>query len=336
MAYRITAATPASRVGVAILAAVVLALVLTPVWGGRADMRLIVEICYFLVLAQMWNLLAGYAGLVSVGQQAFVGLGGYALFVFAMFLGLHPFVAMALSGITAAVFAVPTALVVFRLRGAYFAIGTWVVAEVYRLSFAQVTALGGGSGKSLPVSVIRSIAEGRSARELLVFYLALALAVLATGAVYWLLRSRLGLALTAIRDNEAASESLGVDTFRIKLVVYVVAAGVTGFVGALIYLEKLRIAPDAAFNVIDWTAYVIFIVVIGGIGRIEGPIVGTIVFFLLREFLADLGSWYLMILGGVAVVVMLRAPQGLWGLLAQRFDLQVFPIQRRLVRAPSG
>jgi branched-chain amino acid transport system permease protein len=334
MAYRVTTATPGSRVGVLMLALVVAALALTPVWGGRADMRLIIEICYFLALAQMWNLLAGYAGLVSVGQQAFVGLGGYSLFVFTIFLGLHPFLAMALAGLTAVVFAIPTALVVFRLRGAYFAIGTWVVAEVYRLSFAQVTALGGGSGASLPVDVIRRIAADRGEREILVFYLALALAVVATGAVYWLLRSRLGLALTAIRDNEPAAESLGVDTFRIKLAVYVVAAGVTGFIGALIYLQKLRIAPDAAFNVIDWTAYVIFIVVIGGIGRIEGPIVGTAVFFLLRGFLADLGSWYLMILGATAVVVMLRAPQGLWGLLAARFDLQIFPVQRRLSGAP--
>jgi branched-chain amino acid transport system permease protein len=299
-------------------------------------MRLIVEICFFLALAQMWNLLAGYAGLVSVGQQAFVGLGGYALFVFTIFLGIPPVAALALAGVAAAVFALPTAFVVFRLRGAYFAIGTWVVAEVYRLGFAQVSALGGGSGKSLPIAVIRDIAGSRAGREMLVFYIGLGLAVAATAMVYLLLRSRHGLALTAMRDSERASESIGVNTYRAKLVVYVVAAAVTGVIGALIYLQNLRISPDAAFNVIDWTAYVIFIVVIGGIGRIEGPIVGTAVFFVLREFLAELGTWYLIILGAVAILVMLRARQGLWGLVADRWGLHIFPVQRRLEVRKSG
>ena len=101
-----------------------------------------------------------------------------------------------------------------------------------------------------------------------------------------LLRSRYGLALKAIRDNELAARSNGIDVLRIKLVVYVLTAFGTAMVGALIFLQKLRISPDAAFSVNDWTAFVIFITVIGGIGRIEGPIVGTIVFFLLR---ADAG-----------------------------------------------
>ena len=329
--YKVVTTTRASGYGLGCLGLVVLLLALVPLWGGRADMRLIVEFCYFLALAQMWNLLAGYAGLVSVGQQAFVGLGGYSLFVTTIYLGVHPLIALLVAGAAAALFAIPTAFVVFRLQGAYFAIGTWVMAEVYRLGFAQVSALGGGSGQSLPISVIRDVADGRANRELVIFYIGLALATAATGLVYWLLRSRHGLALTAIRDGEAASESVGVNNFRTKLVIYVIAAAVTGFIGALIYLQNLRISPDAAFNVIDWTAYVIFIVVIGGIGRIEGPILGTVVFFVLREFLADLGSWYLIILGIAAVVIMLRAPQGLWGLLAQRFDLQFFPVQRRLV-----
>jgi branched-chain amino acid transport system permease protein len=334
--YRVTTATRTSRIGLGVLLAIVVFIAATPLWGGRADMRLIVEICYFLALAQMWNLLAGYAGLVSVGQQAFVGLGGYALFVFTIFLGIPPVAALALAGVAAAVFALPTAFVVFRLRGAYFAIGTWVVAEVYRLGFAQVSALGGGSGKSLPIAVIRDIAGSRAGREMLVFYIGLGLAVAATAMVYLLLRSRHGLALTAMRDSERASESIGVNTYRAKLVVYVVAAAVTGVIGALIYLQNLRISPDAAFNVIDWTAYVIFIVVIGGIGRIEGPIVGTAVFFVLREFLAELGTWYLIILGAVAILVMLRARQGLWGLVADRWGLHIFPVQRRLEVRKSG
>jgi branched-chain amino acid transport system permease protein len=95
-------------------------------------------------------------------------------------------------------------------------------------------------------------------------------------------------------------------------------------------LQKLRISPDTAFSVNDWTAFVIFITVIGGIGRVEGPIIGTIVFFLLRQTLADLGSLYLLMLGAVAIAVMLFAPKGIWGLLVERFGWQLLPLERRL------
>lgn len=330
--YEIRRSTPASRIGLIVMLAVVVVLAAAPWWAGRAGMRILIEGFTYLALAQMWNLLAGYAGLVSVGQQAFVGVGGYALFLFAIWLGINPLLAIPLAGLAAGVLAVPTAFVVFRLRGAYFAIGTWVVAEVYRLTFAQMSALGGGSGLSLPADVVRTIAEGRDLRESLVYWLALAVAVASVGFAWWLLRSRIGLALTAIRDSEPASESLGVDTYRAKLWVYVSVAVGTGVVGAIVFLQKLRISPDAAFSVNDWTAFVIFIVVIGGIGRIEGPILGTVLFFVLREFAADWGAWYLILLGTVAVLVMLRAPKGLWGLAAQRYDISIFPVQRRVVR----
>jgi branched-chain amino acid transport system permease protein len=235
-----------------------------------------------------------------------------------------------LAGAVAALLAIPTAFLVFRLRGAYFAIGTWVVAEVYRLVFAQISALGGGSGMSLPAEVVKGIATNAQMRDTVIYWVALGIAVAALGLVYLVLRSRWGLALTAIRDSEAAAESLGVDNYRTKLLVYVAVAAGTGIVGALIFLAKLRISPDAAFSLNDWTASVIFIVVIGGIGRIEGPIVGTLVFFVLRELFADLGSWYMIMLGALAVAVMLFARRGLWGFIADRFDLQLFPLQRRV------
>jgi len=149
------------------------------------------------------------------------------------------------------------------------------------------------------------------------------------GAVYLLLRSRRGLALAAIRDSEAAAESVGVDGFRAKLFVYVFTAFGTGMIGALIYLQKARISPDAAFSVLDWTAYVIFIVIIGGIGTIEGPIIGAMVLYLLQNYLAALGPWYLIVLGALAVIVMLVAPKGLWWTFAERHAFQLFPLRRR-------
>ena len=267
----------------------------------------------------------------SVGQQAYVGLGAYLLFALTILIGLPALWAIPLAGIISALVALPVAALMFRLRGHYFAIGTWIIAEVFRLLASQVSVLGGGSGSSLPAGIVTSIAASRQTREVLIYWVALALAVAVLGLILLLLRSRYGLALKAIRDNELAAQSNGVDVLRIKLVVYILTAFGTGMVGALIFLQKLRISPDAAFSVNDWTAFVIFITVIGGIGRIEGPIVGTIIFFLLRQTMADLGTLYLLILGVVAIVVMLWAPKGLWGLLVERLGWEVFPLERRVV-----
>ena len=340
--YRIEVATPLSRY-VALGGAALLALLIAlPAFAGRNLINDLIFVFTMLALAQYWNLLAGYAGLVSVGQQAFVGLGGYLLFALTVLAGIDPLAAIVLAGLIAAALALPTALVVFRLRGAYFAIGTWVMAEVYRLVFAQFRQLGGGTGTSLPPSVTNEVAgidwvralfdvRTSAARDIVTYWAALALAAGTILLVYLILRSRYGLALAAIRDSERAAESVGVDNFRTKLKVYVVTAAGTGMIGALIYLQKARISPDAAFSVLDWTAYVIFIVVIGGIGTIEGPIVGVLVFYVLQTNLAHFGTWYLILLGAFAIVIMLFAPKGIWGYLSDRYGLVVFPIRRRLV-----
>jgi len=333
--YQVEHATRSSRIGVALIGVALVVLALAPFWGDRQTLRLLAEIFTFVALASLWNLLAGYAGLVSVGQQAFVGLGGYLLFALVILAGVHPIVAILIAGPIGALIGVPVAALIFRLRGAYFAIGTWVVAEVFRLLASQISVLGGGSGISLPASIVIAMAPTRQMREFEIYWLALALTAAVLAAIVALLRSRHGLALTAIRDNELAAQSNGIDVTRIKLIVYVLTGFGTAMIGALIFLMKLRISPDTAFSVNDWTAFVIFITVIGGIGRIEGPIVGTIVFFIMRQTLADLGSLYLLIMGAVAIVVMLWAPKGLWGLIAERFGWQALPLQRRLVLAPK-
>ena len=328
---RIEHASASSRHGLIGAAIVLTVLVAAPWWAGRSDLRLMAEFFAYVALASLWNLLAGYAGLVSVGQQAYVGLGAYTLFGLTMLAGVNPLAAVLASGVVSALVSVPVAALMFRLRGHYFAIGTWVMAEVFRLVASQVSALGGGSGTSLPVGIVTAIASGREAREFLLYWLSLALVVVIIGLIFALLRSRYGLALTAIRDNEAAARSAGVDVVRVKLVVYVVTAFGTGLAGALIFLQKLRVSPETAFSVNDWTAFVIFIVVIGGIGRVEGPIVGAIVFFALRQLFADLGSIYLLMLGAIAIGVMLWAPKGLWGMAADRFGWQLLPLERRVV-----
>ncbi|HET7191106.1 MAG TPA: branched-chain amino acid ABC transporter permease [Pseudolabrys sp.] len=323
--------TRSSRIGAGIIAAAIIVLTVAPYWGDRQTLRLLAEMFTFVALASLWNLLAGYTGLVSVGQQAFVGLGGYILFALAILLDVDPVFAIFIAGPIGALIAIPVAVLIFRLRGAYFAIGTWVVAEVFRLLASQVSVLGGGSGISLPAAVIISMASSRQIREFETYWLALALMTSILGAITILLRSRHGLALTAIRDNEIAAQSTGINVWGIKFAVYVFAAFGTSIVGAFIFLQKLRISPDTAFSVNDWTAFIIFITVIGGIGRIEGPIVGTIVFFFLRQTLAGLGTAYLLIMGAVAIAVMLWAPRGLWGLIVERFGWQALPLQRQLV-----
>jgi branched-chain amino acid transport system permease protein len=317
------------------------ALIALPAFAGRDLINDLIFLFTMLALAQYWNLLAGYAGLVSIGQQAFVGLGGYLLFALAIHAGIDPLLAIVLAGPVAGLLALPTALVLFRLRGAYFAIGTWVMAEVYRLVFAQFRQLGGGTGTSLPTFVTNEVigiewvkaafdVRTSAARDIITYWVALLLAAITILVVYLVLRSRHGLALAAIRDSEGAAESVGVDSFRTKLQVYVVTAVGTGMVGALIYLQKARISPDAAFSVLDWTAYVLFIVVIGGIGTIEGPIVGVLIFYLLQTSLAHYGTWYLILLGLLAIVVMLFAPKGIWGYVSERYATAVFPLRRRL------
>jgi len=299
-----------------------------------------------LTLAQYWNLLAGYAGLVSIGQQAFVGIGGYVLFAFVILGGVDPVWAILAGGVAAMLIAIPMGFFAFRLQGAYFAIGTWVMAEVARLSIAQWTAMGGGTGTSLPRNVRDDIlftqwienhfdVKAAAARDILAYWVALLLAVITIAGIYWMLRSRQGLALSAMRDNPQAAESVGVDTRRLKWSVFVLSAIGTGATGALIYLQKARISPDAAFSLTDWTAYVIFIVIIGGIGTIEGPIIGVLVFFALQSVLSDYGSWYLMLLGVLGMLVMLLAPGGLWGYFSDKTGLQLFPIRRRLIAVGS-
>ena len=340
--FRVETATRASLLTSALGVAVVAALLAAPSFVSRGTLKDLFFVLTLIALAQCWNLLAGYAGILSIGQQAYVGFGGYMLFALTSFGGLDPVPAILVAGLLGGVIAIPAARLIFRLSGPYLGVGTWVLAEVFRLVFAQIKSLGGGTGASLPTIVTNEAVSVKwvaamaglrasAARDRLAYWLAVVLAVGAVALVYQVLRSRQGLALAAIRDNEAASGSVGIDPARTKLWVYVVAGFGASLTGALMFFETARVSPDAAFSVVDFTAYVLFVVVIGGIGTIEGPIVGALVFYGLRNELADFGPYYLMGLGALAVAVMLFFPAGLWGALAERFGWRLFPVQRRLI-----
>lgn len=306
-----------------------------PIWAPEevrsAWMREFVEIACYLVFALMWNLLAGYGGMVSIGQQAYFGFGGYVMLMLSNFLGVNPFLSVLLAALCTAAMSIPVSFVAFRLQGGYFAVGTWVIAEVFRLSFANLAFVGGGSGTSLTAFAGIS----KATREQTTFWLALACMVFSIALVYIFLRSKRGLALMAIRDNEVAAESQGIAVQKTKLAVYVVASLGAGLAGGLYYLSNLRITPDAAFSV-NWTAFAIFMVVIGGIGRIEGPIVGALIFWILNKFFSDYGSWYLIGLGSLAIVITIYFKQGLWGYAQQQWGWSLFPTQRLLKESTKG
>lgn len=325
MTVQVIRGTRASQATLVIALVLVAIAASMPFWAESSWMREFVEIACYFIFAMMWNLLAGYGGMVSIGQQAFFGFGGYVMLMLGNFAGFNPFVAIPVAALAAALIAVPVSWIAFRLQGGYFAIGTWVIAEVFRLSFANMSFVGGGSGTSL--TALRGI--DKATRESVTFWMALVCVVASVALVYLFLRSKRGLALLAIRDNEVAAESQGVGVQKMKLAVYVVAAFGAGLAGALYFVGNLRISPDAAFSV-NWSAFAIFMVVIGGIGRIEGPIVGALVFFLLNKFFSDYGSWYLIGLGLMAIVVTIFFKQGLWGWAQQRWGWSLFPTTRRL------
>jgi branched-chain amino acid transport system permease protein len=280
----------------------------------------IVTFLELLAMSAMWNLLAGYAGLVSIGQQAYIGLGAYAVLQFSDW-GVSPYLGVFLAAAVCAVIALPTSLLAFRLRGDYFAVGTWVIAEVYHLVMTRDSALGGGSGRALTtLSGLDPVF-----RQAVTYWVALAVCTLSVLGCYLLMRSRLGLALTAVRDNEVAAGSAGVAVGRAKRIVYVVAAAGCGATGGVILVSQLNVSPDSIFSV-QWTAYMIFIVVVGGIGTLEGPIIGAVVFVVIQQLFSGAGVWYLILLGVLAIAVAVKLPRGLWGSVSQWSGVRLFTV----------
>lgn len=304
---------------------VVAVLAVMPFAVSAADTTLLVNFFILLTMAVMWNLLAGYAGMVSIGQQAFVGLGAYGVLVLAMN-GVNSFAAIPIAAFVCAAIALPVSVLVFRLSGGYFAIATWVVADTAQLVISSVTSLGGGTGH--PVPGLSQLSPHAFAEA--TYWAALIVVVVALGAAYALLRSRIGLLMAAVRDDEVSARSAGARVMATRRLVYLVAALGCGAAGALLAVSQLQVQPGSVFS-IQWAAEMIFVSMIGGMGTLEGPIVGTILFFVLQQNLAQQGAWYLIIFGAVAVVVAIWTPKGLWGALRQRTGLELFPVGYRLV-----
>ena len=309
-----------------VLAIIAMACVAAGPWFlGQGTMRLVSEILLVLAMAQMWNLLAGYAGLVSFGHQAFVGGGAYAVFAVSNNLGLNPYVSLLAAPIAAAAMAAVLAPLLFRLRDAYFAIGIWVVAEVLAILCSKMPGLGGQLGMTL--KSIRNL--DFNTFSVAIFWISGAVAIGSLVTVCVVLRSDLGLALSAVRNNERAAQSLGIDVWKIRFVTFVISGAGVGLAGAVYFVSSLQVVPSAAFD-LNWAVMMLFITIIGGIGRVEGPIIGAIIYFTLRELFAEYGNWYLVLTGLVAVVTMLLAPEGIWGLIYRRFRFEIFSVRHKV------
>ncbi|CAB4882886.1 MAG: branched-chain amino acid ABC transporter permease [Actinobacteria bacterium] len=323
---KVKRATRSSWAGLAVITPVLILLAMGPYILGRGLQQNLVILFSLIVLGTMWNLLAGYGGMVSIGQQAYIGIGAYGLVYIADTIGIDPFLAVPFAVVIAGVLSFPISFLAFRLSGGYFAIGTWVIAEVVKLVVEQMDVLGAGSGVSL--MSITDLSPGR--RIAYVYWLSLIAVVVAVAVTYLLMRSRLGLGFTAIRDDAVAAGSLGVRVTRSKRIVYVIAGMGCALAGAMIAANTLRVQPESIFSV-QYSAFMIFIVVIGGIGTIEGPIVGAVVFFALQQWLSDFGVWYLVILGLLAIIITLLLPRGIWGLISGNGRIRLFPVGYRLV-----
>lgn len=316
--------TRSSRLAVWASAAILLGLALLPAILGAGAVDRLTALFIYVIMAAMWNALAGYGGLVSVGQQVFFGLGAYFTVRLAE-ADIDPFLAMALASLLVAAVSYPLSLVMLRLKGGEFAIGMWVVSALTHLLVNLDGLIQGETGRSL----ISLNAYDAGSRRDIIYWLALATMAGLLIGLFALLRSRTGAAIQAIRDNEEAAGSLGIDVTGTKRLIFVLAAFGIGIAGALWLASATSFQPKTYFSV-QWTAYMIFMVLVGGIGRFEGAILGALIFFVIETWFGALGVWYLIGLGTVALLFSLFLPRGLWGGIETRFGISLMPVGYRL------
>jgi len=314
---RWTRASLASGVGVAIAS---VALAVAPLLASDNVVDKLTTLFVYVILAAMWNALAGYAGLVSVGQQAFFGLGAY----FAIRLSAQGFPAypsLVVGAIGAALVAIPLSLFMLRLRGGEFSIGMWVIAEAFHLLVNQDPLVQGETGTSM----ISLNAFSHADRLAYNYWLAFGAMLLLLGAIFVLLRSPFGASVQAIRDDEEAASSLGVRVFAAKRTMFILAAFGCALAGTLWLATSVTFQPKTNFGV-QWTAYMVLMALVGGLGTFEGPIVGALLFFLGQDWFGEQGVWYMAGLGAVAILFALFLPRGLWGAIEARFGVRLLPV----------
>jgi branched-chain amino acid transport system permease protein len=318
------------------IAACVAAGFIAPIYGAVGGVRFVTQMFLYLALAEMWNLLAGYAGLLCLGQQMFIGLGTYCLFFSALKFNVSPYWVMPLAFVFTGAMAALAALFLFRLRFIYFAIGTWILSDMIASFISRTPSLGGASGYQLS-DVLPLI--NFDWFDQVIFWISAAIAYAAVWGGHALMRSSVGLGLMSIRDNDLAAASVGVDVWMNRFIVFILAGAGCGLAGAVYYTDQLAMGPLQAFDP-NWVVSMLFIVIVGGIGTLEGPIIGTIIYFGLNEIFIDAlnlsGAWYFVAIGVVAMVVMLYAPHGLWPEIRDRLGFEGLSVRRHPPKAMTA
>lgn len=308
-----------------LLACVALLALATLPWLGSA--LIVDKLIYLFILvmfAVMWNLLAGYAGLVSVGQQAFIGLGGYAL-IRLVEAGLPPFPMIFVAALLTGVVAWAMSWFVLRMKAGEFAVATWVIAETIRSIVMFDPIVQGETGTSL----LALNAYDPDFRRMVLYLLSLASMVVMVCGTWVLLQRRIGAESQAIRDDEDAAASVGISTFQVKQRIYIIASVGCALAGALWLASAITFQPRTSFGV-QWSVFMLFMVLVGGIGTFVGPILGALLFFALQEIFGDFGAWYLAGIGIVAIVFALYLPRGLVGLWLDRGRDEPLSMRKRL------
>lgn len=327
--YSIAPVPAADRLLIAFGGLVAVVLLALPLFGSALVVDKLTLLMVYVILAVMWNLLAGFAGLVSVGQQAFIGLGGY--FVLRLVeSGVPPFPALVLGAVFVLAVAWPLSWFVLRLRAAEFAVAMWVLAEAIRSIVMFDPLIQGETGRSL----LALNAIDPDIRRTTIYVMAVITACAAMVISYALLRGRLGGESQAIRDDEEAAGSVGVSTMRVKRWIFLISAVGCALAGTIWLASAITYQPRTAFG-INWSVFMLFMVLVGGLGSYLGPVVGAVLLFTLQEVFGDFGAWYLAGIGIVAIVFALYAPRGIMGMIGDKMGREPLSMRKMLAaRAP--
>ncbi len=314
-----------------LLAVVLLLAFLGPSYLGTYNLTLAFVLFNYITLAESWNLVGGYGGQFSLGHSLFVGAGAYTASVLLLHTGLPLYLTLLLSGCLASVLAALAALLLMRLREAYFSIGSLGLTMAALTWMINWSYTGQTSGLNLPPTATLSYTT--------LYYLSLTLLVLTLVSIALLVRSSFGLRLMAIRDDEEAAAELGVNSFPVKLAAFAISAFFIGIAGVLIALNSLSITPGAAFDM-NWAITMIIITVIGGIATSTGPLIGAVVIFTLQQALQGYANLSTLLTGILLIVIIRLMPGGIWATLLKGFRwlAQDFPkvVQGGFIRDNAG
>lgn len=302
-------ATISKLIPVAAPLALLAVLAAFPLLGpGPNGIRLLFVTLVWVTTSVAWNLLGGFAGQVSFGFAVFYGLGAYST-AMSLNAGLDRPVSLLIGAAVAVTASLFIGLPTFRLRGPYFAIATIGVSEAVRVVMTNVAVTGGASGYRL--------FEHGNFNQLLHFYTALSVAVIAVAVSIFVRRSKFGLALVAIREDEDAASDLGVNPFRTKLLAHALAAALTGAAGGVYTGYAAFIYPQGVFG-FDISVAILLMPIIGGVGTVWGPVVGALVYgFVHEELIASFPQLHLLLYGSLLILIILFEPGGVMGLLGK-------------------